>query len=641
MTRTLTCTTPGGKGRLSIGDSPLGRGGEGSVWALTGSQTAGIDAASTVAKIYHKPHEGNREAKIATMVAHAPSSTSVAWPLGAIYDGTSFQGYVMQKLDSSSYRPWLELSNTADRRKSSPDFSFMYALTSSLNLCVAVRSVHAAGACVGDINESNIFVGRDASVLLIDTDSAQIVDPTSGHVFHCEVGKPEYTAAELTHGPLRDQMRTPESDLFGCAVAIYQMLTGGSHPTSGSFTGSGDPMDMTAKIRQGVYPFLNPSHAQRFGFTTNDRVPVDALSPAVVSTLLRALNPDPGRRGSLADVEHVLDDVSDHLVTCDKVATHAFDSRQKSCPWCCRLQQGLYDPWSAPPQAPSTSQQKRLKPVGFHDTSSEVQICRAPVTTPGTSSYTPPSTSYGGYSGGSSYSGYGYGGSSYGSYASPWSSGGYSSVSSPGTYGSSVSQGYGYSTPSTGSPSGTQAPAALSGPPKFGPRHRLIISYPGGSSGPRPPLRDLTWSSAWYCIRYEVPSLFRAWWVPDRRVAHPLGLILGLVYGVVMTGLWPIVFLSLYTPHIASSIGSTLFVGFLCASIINGLWWTLYLTGSAIHDRYAARKQYGSLKGVLAESVGGTVKSYLLVPFVWGPLFTAILPLILIPLGRRIYTSVS
>ena len=56
-------------------------------------------------------------------------------------------------------------------------------------------AVHGTGVVVGDVNDSNVLVGGDAVVRLIDVDSFQVRD--SARVFTCDVGMPIYQPPEL------------------------------------------------------------------------------------------------------------------------------------------------------------------------------------------------------------------------------------------------------------------------------------------------------------------------------------------------------------------------------------------------------------------------------------------------------------
>lgn len=323
--RTLTAT-----GTVTLGDSPLGRGGEGAVYDVT--HISGVSFPyPVVAKIYHKPTEEDRENKTWAMLKNPPTSAAVAWNVGELYTTQGgFVGFLMPKLEFSRYQTFSEVSSVVSRRKVAPQFTVLYAYTMIKNLAAAIESFHTAGHCVGDINESNALVGADATVMLVDADSAQIVD--GSHRFPCTVGKPEYTAAELTHGSLRDSVRTVESDMFGFMVLAYQALTGGSHPTRAVYRGEGDPLDTVEKIRRNIYPALLPSSAPR-GYSA-PLVPVAAIPAGFRSLMIAGLNSDPKSRPSFPVVRETLEQIIGRLKQCERKPYHYFDSLEGSCSWC-------------------------------------------------------------------------------------------------------------------------------------------------------------------------------------------------------------------------------------------------------------------------------------------------------------------
>src|SRR5699024_4117339 len=284
----------GEKSPIQIDSSPLGKGGEGSVYVVKNVSLPGLpDASKLVAKIYHEKDDKEREAKITAMLQSPPDSDSVAWPLASLYEDSAFIGYLMVKLSDDTFRSWAELSNAKERKDNAPDFAVNYAITASKNLAIAIQSIHNAGHCVGDVNESNILVASDARVMIIDTDSAQIKDP-SGKIHKCLVGKPEYTAPEISHGSLKDHTRTFETDIFAYSIAVFQMLTGGSHPTDSVYSGSDDPPSTIHKIREGIYPGLVDTPPQ---FKPVPRIPVSAI-PLVFKNIFKktlSVNPEDRR----------------------------------------------------------------------------------------------------------------------------------------------------------------------------------------------------------------------------------------------------------------------------------------------------------------------------------------------------------
>lgn len=342
--RCLTPTGPRGGGCVTLGAEPLGSGGEGAVFPVVSHQMSGLpDADLLVAKMYHNPEAECRREKIITMVSHPPDSTQVAWPLGMIVDGHGqFAGYLMRRLDPDTFQQWLVLSNARDRKRTAPTFDVRYAVVACRNLASTLGEVHRAGAVIGDVNESNIFVSATATVFVVDTDSAQI-RAADGTLFPCTVGKPEFTAPELTHGALRDLVRTPATDVFAFAVAAFQMLSGGAHPADGIYTKPGDPPSVTEKIRSGTFPALS---GKTPGFRSAERIPTDAIPSRLRHILSACVQVDATRRPTVGQVTDVFDDVVAHLTRCRHTAPHWFDRRDGHCGWCTHAQAGHPDPWS-------------------------------------------------------------------------------------------------------------------------------------------------------------------------------------------------------------------------------------------------------------------------------------------------------
>lgn len=330
MTRILTAKTTTTTGQVALDDSVLGRGGEGTVHKIT-NLTKNLDMGSPgewVAKMYHQPGQEQREQKIAAMLARPPATDAVAWPVAALYEGEEFVGYVMKRLPLENYQTFSELSAVMSRRRVAPTFDLRYAFTTIANLAVAIDSVHQAGHMLGDLNESNILVAQDATVMIVDTDSAQISDGDT--VYPCAVGKPEYTAPELSHGSLREQRRTPETEMFAFMVLAYQMLTGGSHPTRAIYTGSGEPMDTVDKIRASIIPALNPASTPA-GYKTPDVI-VAGIPENLQKLMVDAYSTGPSIRPTFATVIPVLTGIVGELQQCPVKPYHWFVGA--SCPWC-------------------------------------------------------------------------------------------------------------------------------------------------------------------------------------------------------------------------------------------------------------------------------------------------------------------
>lgn len=509
----------GANGAVVVSSSPLGRGGEGSVFTVSSIDLPGFDADDLVAKIYHEPATENREAKIAAMLASPPKSDSVAWPLASLYEGAAFAGYIMKKLPSETYRSWSDLSDVKSRRKVAPKFDARYAIVASENLGIAIKSIHDAGHCVGDVNESNILVSADSRIMIVDTDSAQI-STGDGKIFPCTVGKQEYTSPELTHGSFRDNLRSVESDVFAYGVAVFQMLTGGAHPTDAKFTGTDDPPSMVNKIRQGIYPGLTATPSS---FQTIARIPVAAIPTVYKNVIRKSLSHDASDRPALDAILKAEAGCRGHLVQCDTVEAHWYDSREKGCPWCANAAKpGAIDPWGdgAPKRA-----QSALPALSFNDDDDAPVIRRAPVSTASSRAQSPQA-----------------GMSNPGQQATP-------QVAGPPASGVSAGfpSGFGASQNSAGS---GQSPAMQQHPQPQAPpeppqknkiRGKTVLTYADGSRRVRPPLAILFRSNpklAISCFFDELPGFSKFWWPNSRPVAAWWASVIGVILGLALALAW-------------------------------------------------------------------------------------------------------
>lgn len=590
MTRFIALL-PAGSGQLEFSSSPLGKGGEGAVFAVSGHSAPGLPPAdSLVVKKYYEPNEGQRREKIMQMVKSPPSSDALAWPLAYLADeNKNFVGYVMKKLDYSSYRPWSDLAHSKTRRENMPEFSVQYALVAARNLAAAMVSAHNAGAVLGDVNESNIFVGTDSSIMIVDTDSAQITGE-DGRVFSCLVGKPEYTAPELTRGKLQDHVRTPASDAYAYGVALFQILTGGAHPTDGRYTGDEDPPGTVEKIRAGIYPSLQ---GRVSGFEPLERIPARAIPTKVRSLLLSLLSTDPGKRASLNDVVAALDDVTDHASACAQVSTHFYDSRDtSSCPWCEHAKEQI-DPWSNDAPVTQTLQhapaQKVLNNVSFKsNTGEKPKAARRRAVAPPHASPAPTHRA-----------------SASSQYSPP------PPPSSPPPPRSSGPQ---YITSTPGAPAqsaGQQIPEKIKG--------KTVLHYPGGTWGVRPSLSSL-WGSqsglALKCLFFEIPDVAKFWVPRSRRHSGLPGVITSFICSLVgVAGVyWLLMFAFGKLNEVAAGMDlvlvTVLFIFFallVCAAGAS-------LVALALNS-YACFKNRGAAprENIVKQAIRGV-----LVPFVWG-----------------------
>lgn len=594
----FACYLPTAEGELTLSEEPLGKGGEGSVYSVEGHNLTDLPpAGELVAKIYHEPQEGNRGPKIAAMIRHTPTSDSVAWPLAIVATPSgTFQGYLMKKLPLDTYRMWAEFSNTKDRRKAAKSFDVRYALTAALNLALALKAVHESGHKVGDVNESNIFVGNDATVLLVDTDSAQVETPKA--VYPCLVGKPEYTAPELSHGSLKDHKRTEESDTFAYSVAIYQLLVGGAHPTDAVFEGEEDPPSTIEKIRQGVYPNLKPQ--RNSPCKPIPRVAAAAIPTAVRELILQGLAVNPRDRPLLEDFAVALDTTLDNLVQCKKMKFHWYDSRDKRCGWCAHVRAGNPDPWAPAAKAPSS--QKSLNPIKLQK-SEGGGATKAPRAHIGSTAL---------HGGGAARQ---------------------AALSQKPPRGRAAGQ----QTPIPG----TLTAAALANYPPISncypsPRvsmkkqkNATLLNYSDGSVRPRPGLREVASSDmrlAWQCFVNELPLPLRLSWPFGKTLPTPVGMVVGLLLGTLVSLGWftqtPALLLAVGVPT-TFPYATMVFFYLSVAGAVTAEGALLLRVLNTHKERGLLRDHVGSLEPFPGENPVATSLKLLVTPLVYGPLFIA------------------
>lgn len=249
-------------GNLLHLDGQIGAGREGTVHALT-------DVPGLAAKLIgpHNPGPEDTARKLALMTANPPAVTHsrhyrITWPTALITDrkrkGLTI-GYIMPRLDGKTYRHIGSYFNPARRRHMLTGrkygYTYLHLLRLARNLALAVDRIHSHGALLGDLNSRNVMAGDHGRVAIIDTDSFQIPDPSTGGTRRCLVGTPEYTSPKLQGREFSCIDRTQDDDLFALAVMIYQLLIQGSHPFAGTINHAGDTklQHIASRIAKGAF----------------------------------------------------------------------------------------------------------------------------------------------------------------------------------------------------------------------------------------------------------------------------------------------------------------------------------------------------------------------------------------------------
>src|SRR5688500_8518034 len=186
----------------------------------------------------------------------AGGHVAIAWPRELVVGGGGVvEGFLMPRIDLTATVPLFQVYNPASRQQIAPAFTWRYLLRTARNVAAIVDSLHRAGYVIGDINESNLLVNKRALAVLVVCDSMQVRDAAGGAVHRGGVGKPEFTAPELQGVDLSSVGRTVASDDFALSVLVFQLLLEGVHPFAGVWRGSGEPPDIPARMRDGLFPY--------------------------------------------------------------------------------------------------------------------------------------------------------------------------------------------------------------------------------------------------------------------------------------------------------------------------------------------------------------------------------------------------
>ena len=321
----------------------LGNGGQGTIHDLR------IPAGHVLKKLHEDKikQDGSDERRIKAMLARPPENWRdpdnqhllLAWPTEIVYERGRFVGYLMPKIDSGRSVGLHNVENPTDREHPPKGaewlrgFTWRYLVNTASNLALAVSIAHKSDVVIGDFNESNVLVGWDSRVTLVDCDSMQLpaVGP-SGERYLCSVGKPEYVPPEL-QANWTTQLRSQSSDLFPLAIHIHQLLLRGMFPFDGVWSGPGDKPKRSLLAKQGVWVSgSDPRLNRRFGAIGPEILPEHFHSLFDAAFAAGAVNP---RHRPTAQEWHTeLGELSRMIATCRRTSAHEYYSKLKACPWC-------------------------------------------------------------------------------------------------------------------------------------------------------------------------------------------------------------------------------------------------------------------------------------------------------------------
>lgn len=304
---------------LTLG-TELGRGGEGVVYQV-------VEKPASAAKIYSNVADAERVAKLATMVEMWSENPALsdwcAWPQELLRDESgACRGFLMPRIDD--HKAVHDVYNPEQRKAMFPNARWDFLVRAATNCARMFASLHRVGVVVGDVNERNLLIGRDATVQLVDCDSFQI---TRGEqIFGTGVGVVDYTPPELQGADFRSVVRSADHDRFGLAVIVFKLLFMGRHPFSGGASG-----ELSAAIRDYKYDYADLCARLRH------LVPLDAVSLEVESAFEAAFAPpppEPASRPSAEDWFTHLKAFEEQLQDCPNDSLHVFLRNAPVCPWC-------------------------------------------------------------------------------------------------------------------------------------------------------------------------------------------------------------------------------------------------------------------------------------------------------------------
>ncbi|MGD0558058.1 MAG: hypothetical protein ABSA93_24145 [Streptosporangiaceae bacterium] len=348
-----------GSGAALIAGPRLAAGGQGEVYAL----------ASPEGHVFKKyfPRELDKdpelEPRLLSMVSGPPGGwrestghINMAWPTDVVYEGGRFAGFIMPVIDMASTVGIHRITNPSDRRRVDPGragawmagFTWRYLVRTAANLVQVTHAMHVAGTVIGDFNDANVRVSRDALVTLLDCDSMQIRDVTTGEMYLCRVGRPEYTAPELLHEDWSVVPREPSSDIFAMSIHLYALLLEGEHPFRGVWDWEGEKPSVTELATRGIWAYLEGGPL----IPRPHAIGLDLLPPDIrrlFRTSFEHGSYSPQHRPGADEWHQALRDLEGDLRTCAVDSSHMYPGfHGRVCPWCEHARRVPPQPAAAP-----------------------------------------------------------------------------------------------------------------------------------------------------------------------------------------------------------------------------------------------------------------------------------------------------
>ena len=307
----------------------IGSGGEGDVYELL----PGLP--HTVAKIYHKPLEGQKQEKLLLMVkgCNEELKTISAWPTDVLRlkQGGPVVGFLMPRIRDCE--PIHKVYGPTHRKEAFPHADWRFLVRTAKNLAAAFSVIHKFGYVVGDVNEGNILVDDTACVRLIDCDSFQV--RAKERIFYCEVGVAQFTPPEIQKSKNFRMERTANHDNFGLSILIFQLLFFGRHPYSGVYSGRED-MPIEKAIAEYRFAYGKTAAVKSIAPPPNS-VGLSVIPGYLAEYFERAFS-EPGSRPAgrpgAKDWWESFELLEKKMRQCGTDSAHIYYSGLAACPWC-------------------------------------------------------------------------------------------------------------------------------------------------------------------------------------------------------------------------------------------------------------------------------------------------------------------
>lgn len=328
--------------------------GEGEIWTT--------EDPNILAKIYHRSTL-QRQEKLRVMFKHPPKDPnsernhiSFAWPQSLLVNKNGkILGFLMAKIQDA--KELIDIYNPRRRNKLNVKVDWHFLHVVGHNISSIIHAIHQAGYVLGDIKPQNILVNSQAVPSIIDTDSFQVTNPTTGNIYRCLVGSEGFTPPELFSQDFAQINQTEVHDRFRLGVIIYYLLFG-SHPFQGKWVGQGESPEITELIRRGYWVFASDGLIKPSSLT----IPLNILHPILKDCFIRCFSDgyqNPRLRPTAKEWQSALQIALNALKKCDQASQHFYHEKHSSCYWCERKEKLKMDIFVIPTKTPTPTATSR------------------------------------------------------------------------------------------------------------------------------------------------------------------------------------------------------------------------------------------------------------------------------------------